>query len=65
MTMPHEERRCTDCGKSVPTEAGDSTLVSMKYGWRLTRERDSSGEFVPTWRCPTCWRAHKERAKAQ
>jgi hypothetical protein len=63
-TMPQDDRRCTDCGKTVPQEAGDSTLVSMKYGWRLTREPRGEVGLVPTWRCPTCWRAYKQRTKA-
>jgi hypothetical protein len=51
---------CTDCGASVPAQDDDSTLVSIKYGWRLVRHADDSGTMVSEWRCPTCWKRYRE-----
>jgi len=62
--MHDVERACSDCGKPAPAESGDSTLISTKYGWRLVRERAMDGTLETRWRCPACWRAHKERTGA-
>jgi len=58
MSAPAE---CCDCGRVVPEATGDTTLVSVKYGWRLTREKLESGETVPRWRCRACWSNYKAR----
>ena len=52
---------CGDCGIAAPPADNDSTLISVKYGWRLTREPQPNGETVFHWRCPDCWRRQKER----
>ena len=51
---------CTDCGDAVPAQDDDSTLVSVKYGWRLIRRADSSGTMVSEWRCPRCWTRYRQ-----
>jgi hypothetical protein len=52
---------CVDCSARVPREDDDSALVSMKYGWRLTRKSGSEGDAAVEWRCPGCWTAYRER----
>lgn len=55
---PH---RCVDCGTHVPPQDDESALISMKYGWRLTRRVDERGAAVLEWRCPKCWAAYRQR----
>jgi hypothetical protein len=58
-----QQQTCVDCGgKSPPTET-NYTLISELHGWRLTRLRDAQGRFVAEWRCPSCWRAYKDRER--
>jgi hypothetical protein len=54
---------CIDCGARSPeiTDEG-STLISVKYGWRITRQRDRSGMLLIDARCPVCWTKSKRRA---
>jgi hypothetical protein len=52
---------CVDCGTRVPPQDDESALISMKYGWRLTRTTAPDGAAVLEWRCPKCWAAFRER----
>ena len=52
-------RECFDCKAVAPDTETAHTLISPRFGWRLSRGRDEAGEFVPEWRCPKCWREHK------
>ena len=52
---------CVDCGTRVPPQDDESALISMKYGWRLTRRLAEDGSSVLEWRCPKCWTAYRER----
>ncbi len=66
---------CVDRGTQVPPLDDESALISMKYGWRLTRravatrEASASSESVATskeggavleWRCPGCYARFKQ-----
>jgi hypothetical protein len=53
---------CTDCGTTLPAMDDDSTLVSVKYGWRLVRRADDAGVMVSEWRCPTCWGRYRQKS---
>jgi DNA-directed RNA polymerase subunit RPC12/RpoP len=55
---------CTDCGARAPETNIEDTLISKSFGWRLSREELGNGERTMAWRCPTCWRKHKMRARA-
>ena len=55
-----QPQACFDCGKKAPDTQTSYTLISPTHGWRVTRERDAEGNFVARWRCPECWKKHKE-----
>lgn len=57
-----DRRICGDCGKQAPETETGYTLINAKHGWRNTRHKDGSGQYVIEWRCPDCWRASKEKA---
>jgi hypothetical protein len=46
---------CVDCGVLSPETETNYTLISARYGWRLTRKVDPSGRTQMEWRCPRCW----------
>lgn len=46
---------CVDCGIASPETETNYTLISARYGWRLTRKIDASGCIQMEWRCPRCW----------
>ncbi|MGH7298051.1 MAG: hypothetical protein ACRELB_24135 [Polyangiaceae bacterium] len=56
--------RCVDCGTHVPPQDDESALISMKYGWRLTRTTADDGTAVLEWRCPKCWVLYREKRAA-
>jgi hypothetical protein len=58
------QRRCCDCGIAPPHASNDpdpdsTTLISMRYGWRLSRREEATGEYAIEWRCPECWKRRK------
>ena len=53
--------KCGDCGAAAPPADSDSTLISVKYGWRLTRVPQPDGPSIFHWRCKACWQRHKSR----
>ena len=54
--------RCIDCSAPAPeTAQSDSTLISTRYGWRLSLNKSLDGTRVPIWRCPACWAAFRGR----
>jgi hypothetical protein len=61
--MP-DEYVCVGCSKRLSEVDTSSSLVSLKFGWRLTRRRDANGSSGSEWRCPECWQAHKARVAA-
>ncbi len=57
----HQVRQvCVDCGAASPTGNGDETLISVKYGWRLSRTPDGAGGYVFEWHCRACWLKAKQ-----
>lgn len=57
--MTSHTHSCVDCGIRVPPQDDESALISMKYGWRLTRNVAESGETTMEWRCPKCWAQYR------
>jgi hypothetical protein len=58
-----EDRRahvCSDCRTRAPETDTNYTLISSRYGWRLTRKVAADGTFSVEWRCPRCWERHKQ-----
>ena len=55
---------CSGCGKHAPGRetVSDSSLISVRYGWRLTRKKNPDGTSEPEWHCPKCWAALKAAA---
>jgi len=51
---------CVDCQIQVPPHDDESALISMKYGWRLTRKLLDDGTSLLQWRCPRCWARYRE-----
>lgn len=58
--MEKRSHSCVDCGIRVPPQDDDSALISVKYGWRLTRTVGDDGAAILDWRCPRCWTAYRE-----
>jgi hypothetical protein len=58
--MVKRTHTCVDCGARVPPQDDDSALISVKYGWRLTRDVDGEGATRLEWRCPKCWIKYRE-----
>ncbi|WP_437675795.1 hypothetical protein [Sorangium sp. So ce131] len=48
-------QRCVDCGTAAPKTETNYTLISSRYGWRLTRTLDADGRRTLEWRCPGCY----------
>jgi len=55
---------CVDCNEQSPQTETSYTLISSRYGWRLSLEEGPSGERVAIWRCPSCWTRHRSRTKS-
>jgi hypothetical protein len=51
--------RCVDCKLIQPKTDTNYTLISPKFGWRLTKTTDANGTRKMEWRCPECWARHK------
>jgi hypothetical protein len=56
---------CVTCGKAAPATETNYTLISAKFGWRLTRSVDREGKTQMQWRCPACWQALKKARDAR
>lgn len=54
-------RRCFDCQELSPKTNTAHTLISSRFGWRLTRRKLGEDSYAFEWRCPTCWAAFKAR----
>lgn len=55
---------CTDCHTKKPVADSSYTLISSRYGWRLSRSFDAAGRRVLEWRCPSCWARHRQQSLA-
>lgn len=54
-------RRCFDCQEQSPKTHTAHTLISSRYGWRLTRRKLGEDTHAFEWRCPACWASFKAR----
>jgi hypothetical protein len=50
---------CVDCNAKSPQTETNYTLISSRYGWRLSLQSNPDGRRVSVWRCPTCWERHR------
>jgi hypothetical protein len=57
-------QHCVDCGVLSPETETNYTLISARYGWRLTRKVDATGRSQMEWRCPRCWEAFRRAQTA-
>ncbi len=55
---------CIGCAKRIPEHETNSSLVTLKFGWRLRRGEDAKGGTKFEWRCPDCWQEYKARVAA-
>jgi len=60
-----ERHLCIQCGAQAPPTDTNYTLISAKFGWRLSREVRPDGTLLLEWRCPGCWQAHKEAKRIE
>jgi hypothetical protein len=56
-----EFETCVVCGIQSPKTETNYTLISPKFGWRLSRRPADDGTFIVEWRCADCWTKHKEK----
>jgi ribosomal protein L40E len=56
------QKVCVDCGTLSPPTAESFTMISSRFGWRLTRTSNASGDAIIEWRCPSCYARLKGRA---
>jgi DNA-directed RNA polymerase subunit RPC12/RpoP len=52
--------QCIGCRARSPDVATEYTLISSRFGWRLTRKKNADGSYALEWRCPTCWARFKD-----
>lgn len=59
--MVRDERsyQCIDCRAKSPVVETEYTLISSRFGWRLSRRVGRDGVLNLEWRCPTCWARFK------
>lgn len=60
LDQPRSTNRCVDCKLAQPTTDTNYTLISSRYGWRLSRRFERDGRKVLEWRCPSCWARHRD-----
>jgi hypothetical protein len=60
LTEGRSKNRCVDCGTGQPETDTNYTLISSRYGWRLSRRFERDGTKVMEWRCPGCWVRHRD-----
>jgi hypothetical protein len=68
MTETRAQPACHGCGAIPPPSDEDSessTLLSMRFGWRVVRRPDGLGGVTAEWRCPSCWHKYKESRPAR
>ena len=51
---------CADCQVEAPITDTNYTLISSRYGWRMTRVVTTDGRRAMQWRCPACWENYKQ-----
>lgn len=55
---PASRRQCVDCSVLAPPQSSNHSLISAKFGWRLSRIPTPRGTRYE-WRCPACWQKHR------
>lgn len=61
--MDDKRIHCLGCGAKSPEVETEYTLISSRFGWRLSRRMARDGSAILEWRCPNCWAKFKaERA---
>jgi hypothetical protein len=55
-----ERNKCSGCSKLSPEVDSEFTLVSPAVGWRISRTQLTDGSYSIAWRCPECWKRHRE-----
>jgi hypothetical protein len=55
-----EHSSCVDCGVAAPETSTKDALISTSFGWRLHRGALPEGGHALEWRCPECWRKHRQ-----
>jgi hypothetical protein len=50
---------CTGCGTRSPETETNYTLISAKFGWRISRSKNPDGTYTVAWYCPKCWAKRK------
>jgi hypothetical protein len=50
---------CVGCNAKSPQTETNYTLISSRYGWRLSLETRPDGRRSSVWRCPNCWERHR------
>ena len=53
MTRDENQTRCHGCRTIAPQADGEFALI--RSGWRLTVDRDGSGQKTLDWWCPACF----------
>lgn len=56
--------QCIGCSARSPDVETEYTLISSRFGWRLTRSKNPDGSYALEWRCPTCWARFKDEKTA-
>ena len=46
---------CVGCGAISPPAQNNYSLITARFGWRLTRNVDGAGHRILEWRCRDCW----------
>lgn len=59
MSSDARSYQCIDCRARSPAVETEYTLISSRFGWRLTRRVGPDGALSLEWRCPTCWTRYK------
>ena len=57
----HAVHVCSDCKAQAPATDTNYTLISSRYGWRLSRRASATGVLTVEWRCPRCWERFKKQ----
>ena len=58
--MDENDIRCIGCSARSPEVETEYTLISSRFGWRLTRRIGRDGSVTLEWRCPPCWARFKQ-----
>jgi hypothetical protein len=59
----NSRHQCVDCSLLAPAMPEGESLVTPQIGWRLSRKRTPEGTVVVEWRCPACWKLHRQQAR--